>query len=84
LRGEDNSVIGMRGEYNRMRKDMKYDAKIHHRRSIRLKDFPYNKPGHYFVTFATRNLECVFGDVVGGEIKLNRCGEIAMGELKNL
>ena len=63
---------------------MKYDAKIHHRRSIRLKDFPYNKPGHYFVTFATRNLECVFGDVVGGEIKLNRCGEIAMGELKNL
>jgi REP element-mobilizing transposase RayT len=29
---------------------MKYDPKIHHRRSIRLKGYDYSQPGAYFVT----------------------------------
>ncbi len=56
---------------------MKYDPKIHHRRSIRLKRYDYSQPGAYFVTIVTRQRECLFGEIVGGEMKLNDWGEIA-------
>ena len=51
----------------------------HHknRRSIRLRDFDYSSPGEYFVTICTHQRECLFGDVVGGEMVLNEIGEIA-------
>jgi putative transposase len=50
------------------------------RKSIRLKKYPYKKPGYYFVTFATKNLECLFGEVVEGEMRLNEFGSIAQEE----
>ena len=47
------------------------------RRSIRLGDFVYSQPGAYFVTICTLDRECLFGDVVDGNVALNRLGEIA-------
>jgi len=56
---------------------MKYDPEIHHRRSIRLREYSYSCPGAYFVTICTREKEHLFGDVVEGEMKLNEYGQIA-------
>ncbi len=55
---------------------MKYDPKIHRRRSIRLKGFDYSSCGAYFVTIVTRSRECVFGEVVEGAMKVNESGKL--------
>jgi putative transposase len=55
---------------------MNYDPKIHHRRSIRLKGYDYTEAGAYFVTIVTQGRAAVFGEVVDGEMRLNRYGEI--------
>ncbi len=54
----------------------------HHknRRSIRLRDYDYSSPGEYFVTICTHKRECLFGDVVDGEMGLNEIGEIDNNE----
>jgi REP element-mobilizing transposase RayT len=59
---------------------MKYNPKIHHRRSIRLKGYDYTQPGAYFVTLTTVRRASVFGDVVNGEMKLSALGEIVLDE----
>ena len=51
-----------------------------HRRSIRLQGYDYSLPGAYFITICTRNLECLFGTVVDGEIVLNQFGRIVSEE----
>jgi putative transposase len=56
---------------------MKFDPKIHHRHSIRLKGYDYSQAGAYFVTLVTWQRECLFGEVVNEEMILNRYGEIA-------
>ncbi len=56
---------------------MKFDADIHHRRSIRLKNYDYSQPGAYFITICTENRECLFGNVVDGKMVLNDVGQIA-------
>jgi putative transposase len=53
-----------------------YDPKIHHRRSIRLKGYDYSSAGAYFVTIVTQGRATLFGEVVNGEMRLNRCGTI--------
>lgn len=55
----------------------KFDPKIHHRKSIRLAGWDYSQAGVYFVTVVTWQRDCLFGDVVGGEMRLNDFGEIA-------
>ncbi|WP_353684048.1 hypothetical protein V4D30_09245 [Thermodesulfovibrio sp. 3907-1M] len=55
---------------------MKYNPDIHHRRSIRLKEYVYSQPGAYFVTIYTKNRQCLFGDVVDGEMILNDAGKM--------
>ncbi len=52
----------------------KYNPDIHHRRSIRLKDFDYSQCGAYFITFCTQERLCLFGDVIDGEMVLNDAG----------
>ena len=47
-----------------------------HRRSIRLKEYDYDQPGAYFVTICTHRRECLLGDVVEGNILLNKQGKI--------
>lgn len=55
---------------------MKFDPKIHHRHSIRLKGYDYRQAGGYFVTLVTQGREMLFGDVVNGEMILNPVGEM--------
>ena len=50
------------------------DIGIPHRRSIRLKDYDYAGAGAYFITVCTLYRECLFGDVLNGEMRLNRFG----------
>ena len=51
-----------------------------HRRSIRLPDYDYTAAGVYFVTICTYGRECLFGEVVEGEIRLNDFGVIVREE----
>jgi len=55
---------------------MKYNPQIHHRRSIRLQDYDYSSEGAYFVTMCTKNRECLFGEIVNGEMVLSEYGKI--------
>ncbi len=59
---------------------MPYDPQRHHRRSIRLPGYDYTRAGAYFVTLVTHDRECLFGEIVGGEMRLNTWGEIAREE----
>jgi REP element-mobilizing transposase RayT len=59
---------------------MKHNPRIHHRRSIRLKNYDYASPGAYFVTIVTHGRQCLFGQIVDGKMQLNECGEIVRDE----
>jgi putative transposase len=59
---------------------MKYNPAKHHRRSIRLKGYDYSQAGAYFITIVTQGRACLFGDVVGGEMRLSTWGAIAREE----
>ncbi|MBM3151977.1 MAG: transposase [Chloroflexi bacterium] len=54
----------------------KFDPKIHHRHSLRLRGYDYSQAGFYFITIVTQGREALFGEVVDGEMRLNRYGEI--------
>ncbi|MFQ5474188.1 MAG: hypothetical protein ACE5FA_15060, partial [Dehalococcoidia bacterium] len=41
---------------------MRYNPDIHHRRSIRLRDYDYAQAGAYFVTVCTFKRECLFDE----------------------
>ena len=64
---------------------MKYNPEIHHRKSIRLKDYDYSKEGLYFITICTQNRENLFGEIINKNvgagsscpnIELTKIGEI--------
>ncbi len=59
---------------------MPYDPDRHHRRSIRLKGYDYSQEGAYYVTVCVRNRQCLFGEVVEGEMALSAWGEIVQQE----
>jgi len=52
----------------------RYNPETHHRRSIRLKGYDYSKEGAYFVTICAQERECLFGEVVNGEMVMNEAG----------
>jgi REP element-mobilizing transposase RayT len=54
-----------------------YNTQYHNRRSIRLSGYNYSKAGFYFVTLCLHNRECLFGDIVNGEMILNENGNAA-------
>lgn len=58
----------------------KYNPKIHHRRSIRLKGFDYTQAGLYFITICCQDRVCRFGQVVMGEMVLNEIGKMVESE----
>ena len=61
---------------------MPYNPNFHHRRSIRLKDYDYSRPGAYFVTISTHDrVECL-GEIVDGEMSLSAAGQIAAETLQ--
>lgn len=54
-----------------------YNPKIHHRQSMRLKDYDYSTNGYYFITICTKNkIEC-FGKITNGKMELSEIGKIA-------
>jgi len=59
---------------------MKFDPKVHHRTSSRLREFDYSLAGAYFITLVTYQREMLFGEIVDSQMKLNRRGEIAQEE----
>ena len=56
----------------------------HHRRSIRLRGYDYARAGAYFITIVTEGRECLFGQVAGGEMRLNDAGRMLWDEWKAL
>ncbi|MCL2682711.1 MAG: hypothetical protein FWE63_04395 [Bacteroidales bacterium] len=63
---------------------MRYNSKIHHRRSIRLKGYDYSQAGLYFVTICVRDREHLFGEIINGEMVLNEYGKIVNAEWQYL
>ncbi len=71
---------------------MKYDPQIRHRpfdstqgrRSIRLKGYDYTQAGAYFITICSHQREHIFGEVVDGEMKLNKFGLVAKQQWEKL
>ncbi|MCL2097486.1 MAG: transposase [Bacteroidales bacterium] len=64
---------------------MPYNPTIHHRRSIRLKNYDYSQSGIYFVTICAHvGAYCIrpdiFGTIENGEMILNDAGQIAFNE----
>ena len=57
---------------------MTYDPTRHHRRSIRLKGYDYAKAGAYFISICAHDRACLFGEIVGGEIRLNEYSECVL------
>ena len=56
---------------------VRFDPKKHHRKSIRLPGYDYSQAGGYYVTIVTHQRNCLFGEVVNGEMVLNDFGKIA-------
>jgi len=54
----------------------KFDPQKPHRRSIRLPGYDYSSEGAYYVTIVTQGRECLFGEIVDGEMRINEYGEI--------
>ena len=59
---------------------MKYDPNKHHRQSIRLPGYDYRQSGAYFVTMCAYQRQCMFGEVVDGQMVLNQYGAIVADE----
>ncbi|MCS5422727.1 MULTISPECIES: transposase [Psychrilyobacter] len=54
------------------------------RRSIRLKNYDYSKNGLYFITICTQNRGGIFGEIINGNMILNRLGKIVENEWNDL
>ena len=59
---------------------MHCDNGQHSRRSIRMPGYDYSREGAYFVTICAYQRRCLFGRIVGDEMRLNRWGEIITKE----
>jgi REP element-mobilizing transposase RayT len=57
-----------------------YNPNIHHRHSIRLKEYDYSQAGLYFITICCQDKICRFGNIENGEMILNEWGRIAYDE----
>src|SRR6266542_4432459 len=55
---------------------MKCNPDIHHRRSIRLRNYDYSLPGAYFLTVCTEDRACLFGNVADDTMRLNDAGRM--------
>ena len=64
---------------------MQYNPQIHHRKSIRLKEYDYSQAGLYFITICCQNRKCLFGNITVGagpracpQIKLNNARQMKL------
>ena len=56
------------------------DIPLPQRRSMRLPHYDYGQSGAYFVTICTLSRECLFGQIVGDEMRLSEAGALARRE----
>jgi putative transposase len=54
---------------------MPYHPNVHHRKSIRLKNYDYSQAGYYFITLCTHERLPLFGEIIDGNMLLNEAGE---------
>ena len=52
----------------------------HHRKELRLRGYDYAQAGGYYVTLVTQGRARLFGEMEGGEMRLNPFGEIVKEE----
>ncbi|MDR3252399.1 MAG: hypothetical protein LBT35_02380, partial [Tannerella sp.] len=57
-----------------------FEPDIHHRRSVRFRDYDYAQEGFYFVTICVQNKQCLFGKIADGEMVLSAMGKVAKSE----
>jgi len=57
---------------------MTFNPDIHHRRSIRLREYDYSLVGAYFVTVCANGRECLFGDCADGDMRVNDAGRMVV------
>ena len=55
---------------------MSFDRTLHHRRSLRLKEYDYSWAGWYYVTICTKQRVRVLGKIHDDSVKLSAVGEI--------
>lgn len=55
---------------------MEFNPKMHHRRSVRLREYDYASPGQYFVTACADRRAMLFGEVIEGQMRRNALGDI--------
>ena len=60
--------------------DVKFDGLIHHRRTIRLRNWDYAASGAYFITLCTQRRRLAFGGITDDEMVLNSMGLIVKSE----
>ena len=63
---------------------MGYNPEIHHRRSIRLRNYDYATPGMYFLTLCTQHREPWLGKIIDGKFDPTEDGEIAIAAWQSL
>ena len=49
---------------------------LRRRKSMRLQGYDYAQPGAYFVTLCTQDRACIFGEIVGSQMRSNTMGHI--------
>ncbi len=54
--------------------------KKHDRKSIRLINRDYSRPGGYFITVCSHNKKYLFGNIINQQMELNNFGEIVQQE----
>ena len=55
---------------------MTFNPDLHHRHSIRLLNYDYAQAGAYFVTVCAWQRDCLFGEIIDGEMVLNEFGRV--------
>lgn len=63
---------------------MPYNPDIHHRHTIRLREYDYSNEGLYFVTICTQDKRCLFGHIIDNAMVLNEVGKIIQQTLESL
>jgi putative transposase len=58
----------------------RYNPDIHHRRSVRLKGYDYAATGAYFIIICAYERECLFGEIVAGEMCPGEYGRVVLNE----
>ena len=62
----------------------KFDPQKHRRRSIRLPEYDYSQPGACYVMIVAWHRECLFGEVLSGEMTLSKFGLVAKQQWEKL